>query len=83
MRTSTLLQSLPLAAAAATALIIPAGAGNTLLDNGVAASIGGGLQKALIATGLKADEEQYLVELAPGQTQWVTEAQKWALRRVS
>lgn len=27
--------------------------------------------------------EKYLVELAPGQTRWVTEDEKWELRRVS
>lgn len=27
-------------------------------------------------------EEQYLIELAPGKTQWVTEEEKWELRRV-
>jgi leucyl aminopeptidase len=30
-----------------------------------------------------AAEEQYLVELAPGDTRWVTEDEKWELRRVS
>jgi len=29
-----------------------------------------------------ADNAQYLVELAPGKTQWVTEEGKWELRRV-
>jgi leucyl aminopeptidase len=29
-----------------------------------------------------ADSELYLVELAPGKTQWVTEEEKWELRRV-
>ena len=27
-------------------------------------------------------DETFLIELAPGETQWVTEEQKWALRRV-
>lgn len=27
--------------------------------------------------------EKYLVELAPGETRWVTEDEKWELRRVS
>lgn len=27
--------------------------------------------------------EKYLVELAPGETRWVTENEKWELRRVS
>ena len=30
-----------------------------------------------------ADPELYLIELSPGTTQWVTEDEKWALRRVS
>lgn len=29
-----------------------------------------------------ADNELYLIELAPGKTQWVTEEEKWELRRV-
>jgi leucyl aminopeptidase len=29
------------------------------------------------------EEEQFLVELSPGKTQWVTEEEKWELRRVS
>jgi leucyl aminopeptidase len=29
-----------------------------------------------------ADDELYLIELAPGETEWVTEEQKWELRRV-
>jgi leucyl aminopeptidase len=29
-----------------------------------------------------ADSDRYLVELAPGETQWVTEEEKWELRRV-
>ena len=29
------------------------------------------------------DEELYLIELAPGDTKWVTEDDKWELRRVS
>lgn len=27
--------------------------------------------------------EKYLIELSPGNTRWVTEEEKWALRRVS
>ena len=30
-----------------------------------------------------AKPELFLVELAPGKTQWVTEDEKWELRRVS
>jgi bacterial leucyl aminopeptidase len=29
-----------------------------------------------------ADNEQFLIELAPGETKWVTEEDKWELRRV-
>jgi leucyl aminopeptidase len=29
------------------------------------------------------EEQLYLIELAPGKTQWVTEEEKWELRRVS
>ena len=29
-----------------------------------------------------ADNEKFLVELAPGKTQWITEDEKWELRRV-
>jgi leucyl aminopeptidase len=28
-------------------------------------------------------EELYLIETAPGKTQWVTEEDKWEMRRVS
>jgi leucyl aminopeptidase len=28
------------------------------------------------------EEEKYLIELKPGHTQWVTEEEKWELRRV-
>jgi leucyl aminopeptidase len=31
----------------------------------------------------EAEEQKYLIELAPGKTQWVTEDEKWELRRVS
>lgn len=27
-------------------------------------------------------EEKYLIELSPGETRWVTEEEKWELRRV-
>jgi bacterial leucyl aminopeptidase len=29
-----------------------------------------------------ASPEEFLIELAPGHTRWVTEEDKWALRRV-
>lgn len=28
------------------------------------------------------EQQKYLIELAPGKTQWVTEDEKWELRRV-
>ncbi len=28
-------------------------------------------------------DERYLIELSPGKTQWVTEEEKWELRRVN
>lgn len=31
----------------------------------------------------EAESQKYLIELAPGKTQWVTEEEKWELRRVS
>ncbi|RDL39890.1 Peptide hydrolase [Venustampulla echinocandica] len=35
----------------------------------------------VILTTEVADNEQYLIELAPGTTRWVTEEEKWELRR--
>lgn len=32
--------------------------------------------------GLVTDTEKYHIELAPGDTRWVTEEEKWSLRRV-
>lgn len=32
--------------------------------------------------GSNAEVERYLIELAPGETRWVDEDDKWALRRV-
>jgi leucyl aminopeptidase len=29
------------------------------------------------------EPDEYLIELAPGETRWVTENEKWALRRVN
>ena len=29
-----------------------------------------------------AEQGEYLIELAPGETRWITEDDKWALRRV-
>lgn len=30
-----------------------------------------------------ASEDQYLIELEPGSTRWITEDEKWELKRVS
>jgi leucyl aminopeptidase len=30
-----------------------------------------------------ADQEQFLIELSPGETRWITEEEKWELKRVS
>lgn len=34
------------------------------------------------ALGVTSEVEKYLIELSPGETRWVTEDEKWALRRV-
>jgi len=36
----------------------------------------------VVINGDIASHERFLIELAPGQTQWVTEEEKWELRRV-
>ena len=36
----------------------------------------------VVINAYEADNELYLIELAPGETQWVTEEEKWELRRV-
>jgi leucyl aminopeptidase len=36
----------------------------------------------VVINGYTTDNEKYLLELAPGQTQWATEEEKWELRRV-
>ena len=36
--------------------------------------------QAVLDTG--AAEDRYLIELAPGETRWIKEDEKWALRRV-
>jgi leucyl aminopeptidase len=38
-------------------------------------------QVVINANGIP-DSEQYLIELSPGETRWVTEDEKWELRRV-
>lgn len=32
--------------------------------------------------GVLKKEDVYLIELAPGKTKWVTEEEKWSIRRV-
>lgn len=34
------------------------------------------------ALGVTPDVKKYLIELSPDETRWVTEDEKWALRRV-
>ena len=34
------------------------------------------------ALGVTPEVEKYLIELSPGETRWVTEDEKWVLRRV-
>jgi hypothetical protein len=36
----------------------------------------------VVINAQEADSQLYLIELAPGETQWVTEEEKWELRRV-
>ena len=36
----------------------------------------------VVINAQQADAELYLIELAPGETRWVTEEDKWELRRV-
>jgi hypothetical protein len=36
----------------------------------------------VVIHGDAVDNERYLIELSPGKTQWVTEEEKWELRRV-
>ena len=35
------------------------------------------------ASGLAPSSEQYLIQLAAGETRWIYEEEKWELRRVS
>ena len=37
--------------------------------------------QALLGEAIEAD--RYLIELGPGKTRWITEDEKWVLRRVS
>lgn len=37
----------------------------------------------VILDPLSLEQETFLVELSPGETRWVTEEEKWELRRVS
>lgn len=40
-------------------------------------------QEPLMGEVLRQETEQFLVELAPDETVWVTEEEKWTLKRVS
>jgi len=39
-------------------------------------------QQAILDDQQQVGVEQFLVELSPGETRWITEGDKWALRRV-
>jgi hypothetical protein len=39
-------------------------------------------QQVALGDHEKAAAERYLIEINPGETQWVTEDDKWALKRV-
>lgn len=39
-------------------------------------------QDQIILNTQTTSNDRYLIELAPGKTQWVTEDEKWELRRV-
>jgi len=66
MKSTTFIAAL--AATSASALSIP----STLRD---------GLSQIVSGQNPLASAEKYLIELAPGETQWVTDDEKWALRR--
>lgn len=38
--------------------------------------------QAVFGAGAGAEDDLYLVELSPGETRWIEEDEKWALRRV-
>jgi len=40
-------------------------------------------QQAVLQDRPASDPELYLIELSPGETRWVTEDEKWEIRRVS
>jgi hypothetical protein len=40
-------------------------------------------QSGQAVLGEAAEAERYLIELGPGNTRWITEDEKWVLRRVS
>jgi len=44
-------------------------------------SIARGPDQAIIGNE-GADDDDYLIELAPGETRWIKEDEKWELRRV-
>jgi hypothetical protein len=39
-------------------------------------------QDQVVLNANAVSDDRYLIELAPGKTQWVTEEEKWELRRV-
>lgn len=47
-----------------------------------ALSVDTSYQKVVIEDEQLITQGQYLIELSPGETRWVTEEDKWALKRV-
>ena len=58
------------------ALLLPAAASARFVEPGELNPI------AIIPVEIAEEVEKFLVELAPGETKWVTEDEKWELRRV-
>ena len=58
------------------ALLLPAAASARFVEPGELNPI------AIIPDELAEEVEKFLVELAPGETKWVTEDEKWERRRV-
>lgn len=55
----------------------------SLLAACVPAVAGRFLEKAEVDSVVLRPDETFLVETAPGKTKWVTEEEKWEMRRVS
>ncbi len=48
----------------------------------VTASVIPQLQQVALQNPVAVLQEKFLIELQPGETRWITEEEKWALRRV-